>query len=142
MSYLYFTEIFSEKQDENLLKAWKNFIFVWTERGKSAIIYTTFGGIAQLVRALASHARGLRFESACLHQRSVCRGGMPIFYCPNEKGVNGFEAGIYKERLACSLPGGSRTFGFPKRRRKNDIGYCHGCLPEDEKCRYRRFAFG
>ena len=28
-----------------------------------------FGGIAQLVRAFASHARGPGFESLCLHQR-------------------------------------------------------------------------
>lgn len=27
-----------------------------------------YGGIAQLVRALASHARGRRFESYCLYQ--------------------------------------------------------------------------
>lgn len=37
---------------------------------------SVFGGIAQLVRALASHARGRRFESYCLyhqdtHERSV-----------------------------------------------------------------------
>ena len=28
---------------------------------------TVYGGIAQLVRALASHARGRRFESYCLY---------------------------------------------------------------------------
>ena len=30
---------------------------------------TYHGGLAQLVRALASHARGLRFKSASLHQK-------------------------------------------------------------------------
>ena len=29
------------------------------------------GGIAQLVRALASHARGRRFESYCLYQKRI-----------------------------------------------------------------------
>ena len=32
--------------------------------------FITFGRIAQLVRALASHARGPRFESVCVHQKS------------------------------------------------------------------------
>ena len=31
-------------------------------------ILASYGGIAQLVRALASHARGRRFESYCLYQ--------------------------------------------------------------------------
>ena len=35
------------------------------------VCYTTedFGGLAQLVRASASHAEGRRFESAALHQQ-------------------------------------------------------------------------
>ena len=32
-----------------------------------AIIYKLYGGLAQLVRASASHAEGRRFESATLH---------------------------------------------------------------------------
>lgn len=31
---------------------------------------TVYGGIAQLVRALASHARGRRFESYCPYQNN------------------------------------------------------------------------
>ena len=31
-------------------------------------LFLRYGGIAQLVRALASHARGRRFESYCLYQ--------------------------------------------------------------------------
>ena len=32
------------------------------------VIYMSYGGLAQLVRASASHAEGRRFESATLHQ--------------------------------------------------------------------------
>ena len=46
--------------------------------GSSPILHTKksahmrgYGGIAQLVRALASHARGRRFESYCLYQNRV-----------------------------------------------------------------------
>lgn len=45
-------------------------------------VFSIFGGIAQLVRALASHARGRRFESYCLYQKTVC-GIFPqtVFLC-------------------------------------------------------------
>ena len=35
--------------------------------------YISFGGLAQLVSALASHARGRRFESATLHRKNRFR---------------------------------------------------------------------
>ena len=38
------------------------------------------GGIAQPVRALASHARGPRFESVCLHQKSPPQFCGGLFY--------------------------------------------------------------
>ena len=37
--------------------------------GSIPVRVTIFGRIAQLVRALASHARGRRFESVCAHQQ-------------------------------------------------------------------------
>lgn len=34
--------------------------------------HESYGGIAQLVRALASHARGRRFEPYCLYHSGDC----------------------------------------------------------------------
>ena len=42
-----------------------------TYRWEPAILYSCYGGIAQLVRAPASHVGGHRFESCCPHQKSV-----------------------------------------------------------------------
>ena len=42
-----------------------------------------YGGIAQLVRALASHARGRRFESYCPYQIGRVRcSPCTVFFCP------------------------------------------------------------
>ena len=38
-------------------------------RADSKLLISLYGRIAQLVRALASHARGRRFESYCDHHR-------------------------------------------------------------------------
>lgn len=35
---------------------------------KNKMLFWAYGGMAQSVRALASHARGRWFESSCLHQ--------------------------------------------------------------------------
>ena len=51
--------------------------------------YCQHGGIAQPVRALASHARGPRFESVCLHhvikehRRTVLFYFIKLFFCGN-----------------------------------------------------------
>ena len=46
-----------------------------------------FGRIAQLVRALASHARGQRFESVCAHQKIPVRW-TGIFYPSRRLGIS------------------------------------------------------
>ena len=64
---------FFQKKKNSLLKS----------AGGCAIIYklSKSGGLAQLVRASASHAEGRRFESAALHQkkRSRPKGGALSF---------------------------------------------------------------
>ena len=39
----------------------------------SKLLISLYGRIAQLVRALASHARGRRFESYCDHHSQHCK---------------------------------------------------------------------
>ena len=50
------------------LKSRKKLNFLLQSSPIRGIITTIYGGIAQLVRALASHARGRRFKSYCLYQ--------------------------------------------------------------------------
>ena len=51
--------------------------------GKDVLSYTSCGGLAQLVRASASHAEGQRFKSAALHQKSASpKRDLSIFLFP------------------------------------------------------------
>lgn len=53
-----------------------------TYRREPAILYSCYGGIAQLVRAPASHAGGHWFESSSLHQEnSLEPQGFKEFFC-------------------------------------------------------------
>ena len=47
-------------------------IFLLTQAVKFIMIPLLYGGLAQLVRALASHARGRWFKSISLHQQKPC----------------------------------------------------------------------
>ena len=66
-----------------------------TPPGKPDIINTRYGGIAQLVRAPASHVGGHRFESCCPHHRkdrlTVMAGRFfvyPFFWPASATGAN------------------------------------------------------
>ena len=64
------------------------FFEIWglTPGGKAGIMYSCYGGIAQLVRAPASHVGGHRFESCCPHQAAPGRTSRPrrsFFFYPN-----------------------------------------------------------
>ena len=68
------------------------------------------GGIAQLVRALASHARGRRFESYCPYQsKSHIRRGVRrvwLFSLPRQTvhaALAVFAIFLFKERVNCGL---------------------------------------
>ena len=50
-----------------------------TPPGKPGIINTRYGGIAQLVRAPASHVGGHRFESCCPHHKSLNAAALRLF---------------------------------------------------------------
>ena len=43
-------------------------------------VHTDYGRIAQLVRALASHARGHGFESPCVHQKKMHPDGCFFYF--------------------------------------------------------------
>ena len=63
------------------------FFEIWglTPGGKAGIMYSVTGGIAQLVRAPASHVGGHRFESCCPHQAAPGRTSRPrrsFFFYP------------------------------------------------------------
>ena len=85
---------FFQKKKNSLLKS----------AGGCAIIYklSKSGGLAQLVRASASHAEGRRFESAALHQQretgfvpaSLCSKGRTQILSESHKG--GFRLPVQK----------------------------------------------
>ena len=54
-------------------------------RADSKLLILLRGRIAQLVRALASHARGRRFESYCDHQLQTSRTLLAPEFLPWEK---------------------------------------------------------
>ena len=82
--YIIIFPVFS--QEINDFSRIKYFLFPLDESNVSYYNKDIFGGIAQPVRALASHVRGRRFESYCLHQFKACDHiGYGLFICANEK---------------------------------------------------------
>lgn len=84
---------------------------IWYNKPTAAAIAASImsdGGIAQLVRALASHARGRRFESYCPYQsKSHIRRGVRrvwLFSLPRQTvhaALAVFAIFLFKERVNC-----------------------------------------
>ena len=76
----------------------------------SKLLISLYGRIAQLVRALASHARGRRFESYCDHHLQHCKELSSPAFTRRVLGASGFPGSGMRELLTHrARPGRTRT---------------------------------
>ena len=96
---------------------------------KFTVLFLTksFGGLAQLVRASASHAEGQRFESAALHCVAAdCISFAATFYAMHKKSllIHSVAAPFQTEPAAPGFGLGNKNPNiFPSKGKRSDLFY-------------------